>query len=92
VKKLKDIFSEKIFFQKLTIKTLTVVSEQHPSLLSETDSEHDRRVISHRVKTSKQASSMYFSMRIKYLIRLENEKKNTLYCHLNKKITLFKRE
>ena len=92
IKKSKDIFSEKNIFQKLTIKALTVVSEERPSLLGEMDSKHDRKVISHRVKILKQACSMYFSMRIKYLIRLENEKNNTLCRHLNKKITLFKHE
>ena len=51
VKKSKDIFKEKKYFQKLSIKALTVVSEQRPSLLGEIDCEHDKKV-SHRVKTS----------------------------------------
>ena len=58
---------KKFFLQKLTIKALTVVSEQRPSLLGEIDCEHDKKV-SHRVKILKQACAIYFSMRIKYLI------------------------
>ena len=62
-----DIFSQVNIFKKLTIKALSVITEQFHSVLADLDDHGPAQKGSHKADIIKQISSMYISMKIKYL-------------------------
>jgi len=90
--KISDIFSQVNIFKKLTIKALSVITEQFPSVLADLDDHGPAQKGSHKADIIKQISSMYISMKIKHLCKLHNTDQNSFSRHMNKKLTLFRHE
>ena len=76
-----DIFSELNIFKKLSIKSLTVIAEERPNLLVALDHGFVKGT-SHKVKILKAVFITYYSMRIKFLCRIQNDSANTLSRHI----------
>ena len=84
-----DILSERNIYQKVNIKAMSIILEQHPGLLEGLDGHGGPSTPSHKSNIIKQIVAIYTSMKLKHLSKLKNEKKNDLARHKNLKANIF---
>ena len=75
-KKSEDVLSKQFLFQKLSIRVLAVIIGQFSFLL---------KSLCHRRDIIKTIAHLYFTLKLKHMCKLRNDRANSLCRHKNKK-------
>ena len=91
-KKTGNIFVHNHLFKKLNISTLSHINDKQPNIFKDLDNHTHSQHSSHKANIIKQIASLYFSIKLKHLAKLNNIQRNTLTRHKHKKAVIFQHE
>ena len=91
-KKTWNIFVHNHLFKKLNISTLSHINDKQPNIFKDLDNHTHSQYSSLKANIIKQIASIYFSIKLKHLAKMNNIQRNTLTRHTHKKAVIFQHE